>query len=66
MLRPCACYKEVEVHTQHQSSYDAGDKDLPKLDTRQWAAALRRLRGNATLQRLDFERVIERMHAQVW
>ncbi len=44
---------------------DAGDKDLPKLETRQWAAALRRLRGDATLVRLDFERVIERMHCQV-
>ncbi|CAL8466718.1 g6254 [Coccomyxa elongata] len=57
--------KAVRVlkHTSN-SSERAGDKNLPKLETRQWAAALRRLRGNATLERLDFEHVIEKMHAQ--
>ncbi len=43
----------------------AGENNLPKLDTRQWAAALRGLKAKASLERLDFERVVERMHAQV-
>lgn len=44
----------------------AGENNLPKLETRQWAAALRNLKANASLERLDLERVVERMHAQVW
>ncbi|EIE26424.1 hypothetical protein COCSUDRAFT_58962 [Coccomyxa subellipsoidea C-169] len=46
------------------SSERAGENNLPKLDTRQWAAALRGLKAKASLERLDFERVVERMHAQ--
>jgi hypothetical protein len=43
----------------------AGDSPPAKLENRAWTTALRKLAAAPTFQRLDFERVLTAMHAQV-